>query len=44
MRPTVPSRAFWRRLTFAPTMVLCAVAGLFAVISFLTACKAAGHR
>ena len=44
MRPTLPGRAFWRRLSLAPTMVACAVAGLFAVISFLTACKAAGHR
>jgi len=44
MRPTLPGRAFWRRLTLAPTMVLCAVAGLFAVVSFLTACRTIGRH
>jgi hypothetical protein len=44
MRPALPRRAFWRRLTLAPTGVLLALAGLFSVVSFLAACKTAGRR
>ena len=44
MRPRLPGRAFWRRLSLAPTTVLLAATGLFAILSFLTACKGPGHR